>query len=333
MPLVLQGEKQIGELYYQDDMKGVGQLDYWTVGQMGGWILIIAIIVAMMLPSCAERESVPVVMPDSTIVYPAKDSNAITAKITFSRFIGSKTGRQWGIAPVFPIRVDENVYAVVELKNRMKHTDRDLMFHIDWLRPDGQSVYLKEIILPAGDSACSIESSVSSSPAIRQPGKYSLRVYLFRELIAEKYFEFRNESDIESINANIVFFKNTDKETGEMIGVDTVFEIKKKGILRARIDLSGTGIYKDEELPLRMEWYGPDGESFYSKKVEINPADTSVFFTGSISITPDKRLPGDYFLRVFLFDEIITEKGFVLNQGVIKTTKAHEGFSRRRAKE
>ena len=129
-------------------------------------------------------------MPDSTIVYPAKDSNDISARITFSRYFGQKTGRQWGITSVFPIKEDENVYAVVELENRLKKLDRDLMFHLDWIGPDGQ------VGVPERDRSCRrvilpvpLMSSVSSSPGIRQPGNYSLRIYLFRELIAEKYFE------------------------------------------------------------------------------------------------------------------------------------------------
>ncbi len=274
--------------------------------------VFIAITLAMMLPSCSERLSEPVVMPDSTIVYPAKDSNDISAKITFSRYFGQKTGRQWCISTVFPLKDDENVYVVVALENRLNKIDRDLLFHLDWLGPEGQSVYLKKVILPAGDSACTLESSVSSSPTIRQPGKYLMRVYLFRELIAEKFFEFRNEVDIEEIKGEIIFFKNIDKETGEMKGVDTVFEIKKKGILRAQVSLSDTDIYLDEELPFRMEWIGPEGESFYSKKAEIKPSDKISAISGSISITPDKRQQGEYSLRVYLFDDLIAEKRFGL---------------------
>ena len=267
---------------------------------------------AMLVSSCAERESIPVTLPDSTIVYPARDTNDISASITFSRYFGQKTGRQWGLTTVFPIREEDNVYAVVGLENRLKNLDRDLMFHLDWLSPDGQSIYLKEIILSAGDSTLALESSISSAPSVRQPGKYSLRIYLFRELIAEKYFEYRNESETEEIKADIVFFKNHDKETGLMNGVDSVFEIRKKGILRAKIDLSGLDRYKDDELPFRMEWYGPDGGSFYDKKVTVKPDEAPASITGSISITPDKRIPGEYFIRILLFDEIIAEKNFTL---------------------
>ena len=171
------------------------------------WILFSTRTLAIIFPSCSERLSEPVVMPDSTIVYPAKDPDDISARITFSRYFGQKTGRQWGRTSVFPIKEDENVYAVVALENRLKKLDRDLMFHLYWLRPDGQSVYMKEVILPAGDSTCTIESSVSSSPGIRQPGNYSLRVYLFRELIAEKTFELRTESEIKKVTADIIFYK------------------------------------------------------------------------------------------------------------------------------
>jgi hypothetical protein len=42
------------------------------------------------------------------------------------------------------------------------------------------------------------------------------------------------------------------------------------------------------------------------------PADTVSTITGSISITPDKRPPGEYLLQVYLFDEVIAEKKFEL---------------------
>jgi hypothetical protein len=308
--VVLSCEEQERELVAEDDMMDK-QIQRTPKGFNLNWVFI-AITLAMMLPSCAEREPMPVVMPDSTIVFPAKDTSDISAKITFSRYFGQKTGRQWGISSVFPIKEDENVYAVIELENRLKNLDRDLMFHLDWLRPDGQSVYRKETILPAGDSTITLESSVSSSPASRQPGNYSLRVYLFRELIAEKQFELRPENEVEKGRADIIFYKSLDKETGEMKGVDTVFEIKKKGILRAQVNIVSTGVYKDEELQVKFEWIGPDGKDFYSKKIDYTPADSISVINTSISITPDKREPGEYLLRVYLFDEILGEEKFAL---------------------
>ncbi len=102
------------------------------------------------------------------------------------------------------------------------------MFHVDWIDPEGRSFYLKRIDLLPGDSTASLISSISVSPDKRLPGKYLLRIYLFRELIAEKYFELRDSAKVEKIYGDIVFFKSIDKESGEMKGVDTVFEIKEK---------------------------------------------------------------------------------------------------------
>jgi len=276
------------------------------------WILFIAIILVMIFPSCSERATEPVIMPDSTIVYPSVKPDGISAKITYSRNLGQKSVRQSAISTFFALKEDDNVYAGIELMNRLIYIGRDLMFHIDWIGPDGRSFYLKRIDLAAGDSAATIFSSVSVAPGKRQAGEHLMRVYLFRELIAEKRFYLLPEPEMEKVSANIIFYKSMDKETGEMKGIDTVFEIKKKGILRAQVDLSRLHIYQDEELPFRLEWYGPDGESFYSKRSEIKPSDALSVINGSISITPDKRLPGTYFLRVFLFDDLIVEKKFVL---------------------
>ena len=125
------------------------------------------------------------------------------------------------------------------------------------------------------------------------------------------------------------FFKSIDKESGEMKGIDTVFEIKNKGILRAQIDLENLHIFQDKELAVRLEWIGPGGESFYSKKIDVKPADTISTITGSISITPDKREPGEYILRAYLFEDLIAERKFVLkpsewlNHWGTKCTKGH----------
>jgi hypothetical protein len=276
------------------------------------WFIFLLIAVGIFSTACSERVSEPVIMPDSTIIFPSKKADGISAKITFSRYLVQKSARQSAISTVFPIKDDGNVYAVVELENRLNHTDRPLMFHIDWIDTENKSFYKKQIDLPLGDSTISLLSSVSVSPDKRPTGKYMVRVYLFRELIAEKYFELRDSAGVEKVYGNIVFFKSLDKESGEMKGVDTVFEIKKKGILRAQINLQNLDIYQDEELPIRLEWIGNDGESFYSKKIDVKPADSISSITGSISITPDKRQAGVYFLRAYLFDEMIAERKFLL---------------------
>ena len=238
--------------------------------------------------------------------------DGIPVNITFSSRLSQKTGRQEAVSTVFPLKEDGKVYAFIELKNRINDKDRELMFHIDWIGPDGRSFYLKRIDLAPGDSTSALISSISVSPANRPPGVYKIRLYLFRELYAEKSFELKTDSEVRKAKADIIFFKSLDKESGELKGVDTVFEIRKKGILRAQISISGMDVFKDEELPFRLEWTDPDGKEFYSKKIDVLQADTVSVINSSISITPDKRGPGEYFLRVYLFDDAVGEERFVL---------------------
>ena len=276
------------------------------------FVLILGVILGMIPGGCSERVKVPVILPDSTIVYPSVKADGISAKITFSSRLSQKTGKQSAKGTVFALRENEDVYAVIDLENRPLNSGNELMVHLDWTGPDGKSVYLKQIDLAANDSSSSVVSSISISPDKRSTGEYTLRVYLFRELIAEKHFELLPEAEIENGRADIIFFKSQDKETGEMKGIDKVFEIKKKGILRAQVNIVSTGIYKDDELPMRLDWIAPDGKEFYSKKFSFVPADSISVINSSISITPDKREPGEYFLRVYLFDFVIGEGKFVL---------------------
>jgi hypothetical protein len=276
------------------------------------WFFFMAVAVEILSTACSERASEPVILPDSTIVFPSKKADGVSATITLSRKLNQKSGRQSAIATILPLKNDENIYAVVDLENRLLNINNDLMFHIDWIGPDGKSFYLKRIDILPGDSTALLVSSISVEPGKRPPGEYLVRIYLFRELIAEKHFELRPEPEIEKVQANIIFYKSLDKESGQLTGVDTVFAIRKKGVLRAQTGLSNLNVYKDDELPFRLEWIGPDGQSFYSKKIDFQQADTVSTITGSISITPDKRQPGEYFLRIYLFDDIVGEKRFVL---------------------
>jgi hypothetical protein len=271
-----------------------------------------AVIVEVLLTACAERASVPVILPDSTIVYLPKKAGDISADIILCRKVYQKTGQRIGKGTIFGIREKENLFAFIELENRFLHAERELMFHIDWIDPEGRSFYQKEIDLAPEDSSSTLNSSISISPDKRQSGKYLLRVYYFRELIAEKKFELRPEAEMEKVRADFIFYKSLDKESGELNGVDTAFAIRKKGILRVQIGFTNLHVYKDDELPFRLEWIGPDGQSFYKKQINLLPGDTSSSINSSISITPDKRQPGNYFLRIYLFDEMIAEKRFEL---------------------
>lgn len=151
-------------------------------------IALLAGAFACALASCSSRSPVPAWGEDSTIVYPSKKPEGVEARITLYEKTSKKTGRPIGIGRSFTIGEDEKVRALVEIGNPEALGPRPLLFHLVWLDPGGSSFYTKSLELAPGDSASAVESSISIQPDKREPGIYTLRVYLFRELIAEKTF-------------------------------------------------------------------------------------------------------------------------------------------------
>jgi hypothetical protein len=277
---------------------------------------------------CSSRSEVPVALADSTITYPAKIADDISAKITLCRNISRKTGKQMGVGTLFTIRENESVRAIVDLKNIFKTSNRELMFHLDWINENGNSVFLKRIDLSPDDSSFTLISSLSISPEKRQPGEYNFRVYLFRELIAEKKFKLRPEyqytsSDVDNILKKITLCRTIDKETGAPIGVDSVFITKENGKVRAIADLNNLEIFGDRELKFSFDWIDENGKSFFRKEVDLTPDDSSSTISSSIPISPNEKQPGKYILRLCFFDDLIAEKKFELrNEPILTVNKA-----------
>jgi hypothetical protein len=157
----------------------------------GGKFLAVCItaVLFLCLSGCSSRKDKPVILNDSTIVYSSISETGIQPKITLSSKISKKTGKPIKAGTIFKLRDNEKVYASVDLEERSKDGDQDLMFHIDWIDAFGKSFYKKRIYISPSDSSSRIISSISITPEKRKTGNYLVRVYLFRELIAEKKFQ------------------------------------------------------------------------------------------------------------------------------------------------
>lgn len=279
--------------------------------------LILNLILMMIFTGCSSRQQEAVITADSTFVYLPKKADDISAKITFYRKLSKKTGKPLDATTSFAISEKESVRALVELENRFAIPGRELMFHLDWVGPDGSSFYLKPINLAAADSSKTLNSGISVSPETRQPGEYLLRVYYFRELIAEKKFTLLPEIPdsilaLTKISAKITFCKKVDKKTGRRIDVDTVFAIGKKGWVNAFVDLENRFAVADDELKFKLDWIGPADTSVYRKIITLSPGDSTTTLNNSMSVSPETRQPGNYLLRVYLSGDSLAEKKFVL---------------------
>jgi hypothetical protein len=286
-------------------------------GRLPLLMLLPAAFLVLLLAGCSGHYEKAVVLPDSTISYPPRITGGISAKITLCRKHYKIADVRIGQGTLFATREDELIHAFVDLENCFLQNDRDLLFHLDWIAPDGRSFYLKQVRLSKNDSTRTLKSSVNISPAKRPPGRYLFRVYLFRELIAEKRFTLlppgqEPPPNAREITAHITLCRNADKETGDRTGPDSLFFIGDKEKVAACIDLENRHFYGDKVLMFRFDWVGPDGKSFYHKQLDLPPDDTASTLYSAISIAPGKRQPGNYFFRVSLYDEPLAGKWFEL---------------------
>ena len=297
-------------------------------------ILFLTFLLLVFLTVCSDRVKTPSEGDNSTIVYNSKTVNGIEASIIFCEKIKNQTEEPIKENNVFSLNNDSKVYSIVKLKNRELNTDKDLMFHIDWLDSTGNSFFKKRIDLPKDDSSSTLMSLINISPDKREPGNYSLRVYLFRELIAEKNFELGNTSVeppaivkselLENIKANITLCKGISKKTKKSFGAGNKFDIKEKAKVFAviKVENEDSSIHP---LTFYADWIGPNGSSFYKK--EVNTKSSNTTFSSSVSASPNKRQPGKYSLRLYLFEKLISEKEFEL----VKTEKKEKIISKNKS--
>lgn len=310
----------------------------------GASTLLCIIIIILIFSSCATRENNPTVLKDKTIVYPSKSDNDINPKISLSTTISKKTGKPIKPGIKFNLQDDKKLYATVSFKNQLTESQKNLMFHIDWINSEGKSFYLKRIDITPTDSASQITSSVSISPQKRKAGNYTVRVYLFRELIAEKKFQLvetstesaeinLNTESLENpvtdkqvkpveattpevksrdISAKIILCRKVSKKTGKPIGAGTTFTIREKEKVKALVNVEYGQIKTNEQLIFYFDWIGRKGKSIIKKRLVYTTSNPSFTISHSISIAPQKRKPGNYKVMVYLENKLIAEQKFEL---------------------
>jgi hypothetical protein len=139
---------------------------------------------------CSDRVETPVYAADSTMVYLGKNADDVSVSITFASKakVSKRTGRRLGVARVFEPGDRAKVHAFVDIANRHARGDRPLDFHLVWIKPNEKTAFKKRVEYVPSDDDTTLTSAMSIKPGKRNPGTYRLRVYLHRELIAEKSF-------------------------------------------------------------------------------------------------------------------------------------------------
>ncbi len=284
--------------------------------------IVLIILSAIILGSCSTRNETPLINNDEGIIlYAPKDTNGINAEIILYKGIDRITGRPL-IARSFMLANEGKVYTTVKLNNYKFHNDEDLMFHIDWIDPDGNSIFMKRVDISKNDSSAEIKSAISIQPGKRDTGNYKFRVYLFRELIAEKNFRLSDynvdsadvfsNKQLDKISAEISLGKKYDKKKEIPVDTGSVFTIKDKAKVYAAINLLNKNLYKENELIGDINWCDSNDSSFFTKKINFSPYDESSEIRSAVSINNKSRQPGKYKLKVYLYGNLIGEKAFEL---------------------
>lgn len=279
--------------------------------------ILVVIVLALTVGACKKYDATQNRSTDGTIFFNPKNANGVSAGISFCKNYDEQTGERHFLDTVFTMKEAGYIRALIDLKNQNQVKKHNLMFHIDWITPQGKSLFKKQILLDSQNPDSIVYSSISVFPGERNPGRYSLRVYYFRELIAEKYFSLLSDGKINTPLAKrllpeIVLCRDYNRKSGERFGIDTVFSISETKWLRAFVDIRQLKSVPPGAEKFRLGWAGPDDEVFFSKELNIPYGDSETVLYSSIKATPGKREPGTYALNVFLDGEWIAEKTFCL---------------------
>jgi hypothetical protein len=275
-------------------------------------ILYLLIILVVFTEGCSGRIDVQEVRSDSTIVYPSKNPDDISVSILFYRKKSKKTGKLIGTGISFTNRKNRYVRALIDFDND-KIISTKSVFHLDWIGPNGKSIFRKQINILPEDSISALESAISISPDKRVTGKYSLKIYYFRELIAEKRFVLIPEKEnkkkkTKKLTANVQL-SNSSYKSGKIIIEDSIFKTGKKKRIHAIIKLGDYEKYK-KDLPIKVCWKGPNSKVLFRKSLNFSPTDTNSVITSSITCYPQKRKPGIYEVEILLSGKEIASKKF-----------------------
>lgn len=266
---------------------------------------------------CARFLDQPVQSDEFTKVFPQKMDNALVGELFLYRKIDKASGEPIGEGHIFTRMEKSRIQTKLLLKKDDLLENKTALVHFDWIGPDGKSFYIKQVELLITDSSMEALSSISLSPETRDEGQYKLHVYLFRERILEKSFSVVSAFQSDEINPDdfvesITLYRKKGRKTGKLIGVDSVFSRKEKRKVRALVKLIDHPDDILRERRYRLEWIGPGGKSIFKKRIDLQANDSSSLLSSSFSIGPEKRIAGNYVLRLYLFDKLLVDSPFIL---------------------
>ena len=280
-------------------------------------LFMLTILPAIYFYGCSSRLEPVLNESGGSVSYSAKDTSGINTSIVLYKEIDAASGRPVS-AKAFMTGEKSKVYASVKILNRKYHPGEDLMLHIDWIDPEGNSLFKKREDILSGDTTSELKSAISIQPGRRDTGQYKMRIYLFRELIAEENFSLVNYNPDSaaifskgSVSADIFLGGRNSRNNIISGDTGTIFEQKNKAKVYAGIKLQNREVYRGETIECEIDWCDENGP-FFRKNIYFSPDDTLKEAGSSISADAESRKPGSYSVKVYVYNRLIAEQPFRL---------------------
>ena len=242
-----------------------------------------------------------------------KFDKAINENIEISTRANRKTTKYKSEKPSISVMEDKWVKASVKLSDLPKTEYKKLLYQLNWRNEKGEIVYKKRFSVNADDKNPAIDCSIEVAPEKKEIGVYKVELLLFGQTINETGFTLKPALDVSKINANVSLWNKV--KDGNRVGETTEFTIGKKKKVNVIFDLENCLAFgKEEELQFKISWLGIDGKRFYSKRFNFKPKTDKITLKSAISIAPKKRPVGIYKSQLFLFNKLIAETDFKLNE-------------------
>ena len=246
------------------------------------------------------------------ILAPPHDVSKVNLRLSFCENYAKKTGKRSGVRKKFYLGEKNKVIACIDLDNCMVFGKTDWDVKLKWKDGRGNTIYTKTYdFIPSGKRKF-LMSSISLPPGKRQTGTYTVQVLLFNEILGESTFEILPQIRLDKVKTDIVLYKKKSKKSGKIIGEGDHFIIGKKNKVRALINLSGLNSTGMKNIKYRLEWISPNGKTFYKKENTLPLQADSLVIRSGIRISPEKRIPGLYKLKVYLYGQLVREDRFVV---------------------
>ncbi len=195
---------------------------------------------------------------------------------------------------------------LMKFKTPVLDGKRQWIYHVDWKDETGRLISRKHF---EGDSILS--SSLPLSPILRSPGQYTMEIYLFDRLLATKNFRLLPPYDLSGVETGISFCPYYDKKNKRKTEFRNTYNIGQKTAVNACVRLTDKNHrIKTGEWLVELKWTDGTGKSFYTKKYNLKPKNHSAYLRSKISLSPEKRTPGEYSLQVLMFHETVASKAF-----------------------